>query len=104
MTELNEVFRALSNEHRLQMLVWLKNPDAHFPIDRLQSDTQGFDGGVCVGLIAEKSGLAQSVVSNYLDILKRTGLIESQRLGKWTYYRYNAQAVIDFLDLLGQEI
>ncbi|OSI18606.1 transcriptional regulator [Neisseria dentiae] len=105
-----EVLKALSNEHRLQMLQWLKNPYGHFAAERLnnqemlQASGEAFDGWVCVGMITEKSGLAQSVVSGYLSTLKQAGLIESRRVGKWTYYRYLPQGVAGLIEALQKNL
>lgn len=105
-----EVLKALSNEHRLQMLQWLKTPYHHFPAGRLetqeilQTSGETFDGWVCVGMITEKSGLAQSVVSGYLSTLKQAGLIESRRVGKWTYYRYLPQGVARLIETLQKNL
>ncbi|WP_315042587.1 ArsR/SmtB family transcription factor [Faucicola mancuniensis] len=97
-----DTFKALANDYRFDMLVWLKDPQTHFPMRTHEPD--GFVGGVCVGFIAEKSGLAQSVVSNYLTTLKNANLIESKRIGKWTYYRYHQSAVNQFLADLNQTL
>ncbi len=75
-----EIFKALSNKSRLQMLEWLKEPEINFP-DQLQH--AGFEHGVCVGQIQAKAGLTQSTVSEYLSIL---------RVGQWTYYKRNEGA------------
>jgi DNA-binding transcriptional ArsR family regulator len=83
-----EVFKALSNKSRLQMLEWLKEPEINFP-EQLYS---GFEHGVCVGQIQAKAGLTQSTVSEYLSILQRAGFIESKRVGQWTYYKRNEEA------------
>lgn len=83
-----EVFKALSNKSRLQMLAWLKEPEVNFP-EQLPS---GFEHGVCVGQIQAKAGLTQSTVSEYLCILQRAGFIESKRVGQWTYYKRNEKA------------
>lgn len=83
-----EIFKALSNKSRLQMLEWLKEPEINFP-DQLAA---GFEHGVCVGQIQAKAGLTQSTVSEYLSILQRAGFIESTRVGQWTYYKRNESA------------
>ena len=85
-----EVFKALSNKSRLQMLEWLKEPEINFP-EQIHS---GFEHGVCVGQIQAKAGLTQSTVSEYLSILHRAGFIESKRVGQWTYYKRNEKAFI----------
>ncbi|OJW12621.1 metalloregulator ArsR/SmtB family transcription factor [Mucilaginibacter sp. 44-25] len=83
-----EVFKALSNKTRLQILSWLKDPEVHFPAQALN----GYANGVCVGQIHAKSGLTQSTVSEYLSSLQRAGLISSTRVGQWTYYKRNEEA------------
>lgn len=102
--DLLEIFKALSNEHRLQMLRWIKSPEQHFRGAEFSVDAIAPDGGVCVQAITIKSGLAQSVVSAYLNSLKNAGLVEMSRMGKWTYYRYNAQKIEQFLTTLKTEI
>lgn len=99
---LTDIFKVLANDYRLDMLMWLKDPKQHFASQTCVPDV--FVGGVCVGQIAEKSGLAQSVASAYLNSLKQVGLVESKRIGKWTYYRYNANAVNDFLGRLHKNL
>lgn len=82
-----EVFKALSNKSRLQMLEWLKEPEINFP----EQIASGFEHGVCVGQIQSKAGLTQSTVSEYLSILQRAGFIQSKRVGQWTYYKRNEE-------------
>ena len=83
-----EIFKALSNKTRLQILCWLKNPQQNFP-DQVQ---YGYDHGVCVGQIQNKAGLTQSTISEYLSTLQRAGLITATRAGQWTYYKRNEEA------------
>lgn len=90
-----EVFKALSNKTRLQILQWLKTPEQYFPA---QEHADFKEVGVCVGQIQQKAGLTQSTVSEYLSILQKAGLLESTRLGQWTYYKRNEQA---FAELSG---
>ncbi|CAM4472294.1 metalloregulator ArsR/SmtB family transcription factor [Paenibacillus phoenicis] len=91
------VLKALSNETRLNILCWLREPE------KLESDLpdvikQEFPGSVCVGSIQEKSGLAQSVISSYLASLQKSGLLESRRYGQYTYYRLNEEGIDTFLE------
>ena len=83
-----EIFKALSNKTRLQILQWLKEPQLNFP-EQLDN---GFAEGVCVGQIQKKAGLTQSTVSEYLAILQRAGLVKSKRVGQWTFYSRNEEA------------
>ncbi|MBE9464412.1 ArsR/SmtB family transcription factor [Dyadobacter subterraneus] len=93
-----EIFKALSNKSRLEILNWLKNPELHFDAEHRNC------AGVCVGIIQEKSGLTQSTISEYLTILKRAGLIEATRTGQWTYYKRNEEAFAALSKLIGSEI
>nr|WP_245264568.1 hypothetical protein [Mesorhizobium sp. LNJC405B00] len=56
-----DVFKAIANERRLQILDWLKDPQAHFPA---QADGDLVEDGVCALLIAEKLGITQATLSS----------------------------------------
>jgi len=92
-----EIFKALSNKTRLQILIWLKEPAVNFPE---QQQHASYENGVCVGQIQAKAGLTQSTVSEYLAVLQRAGLVSSTRVGQWTYYKRNEQ----IFEELGQAI
>lgn len=92
-----EIFKALSNKSRLQILSWLKEPEKYFP----EQEHADFEkAGVCVGQIQQKCGLTQSTVSEYLGILLKAGLLESTRIGQWTYYKRNEKAFEALSDLV----
>ncbi|RNB87473.1 transcriptional regulator [Brevibacillus fluminis] len=90
------IYKALSNETRSQILQWLKNPEDHFNEACYLEQGLTFRTGICVGDIQKKSGLAQSVISSYLCTMQKAGLLESERIGKWTYYRRNEQTIQEF--------
>lgn len=92
------VFKALANEHRLQILKWLKEPCQHFISQHCDVSTDG----VCVGLIEEKIGLSQSTVSQYLMLLQQAGLIHMERRGQWTFCKRNESAIQELLKALEQ--
>ena len=95
-----EVFKALSNKTRLQMLSWLKDPEISFP----DQAVYGYENGVCVGQIQQKAGLTQSTVSEYLSVLQRAGLVKSTRKGQWTYYQRNEEAFAALSQLIQSQI
>lgn len=100
-----DVFKALANEKRLQILDWLKEPEKYFPPQGLHiPEGDSFDKSVCVGSIQEKAGISQSTVSHYLDIMQRAGLLESARYGKWTYYRRNEENIQKLADYVRDEL
>ena len=76
--------RALGNERRLQILEWLKDPEAHF---RPQVDGDLVKDGVCGVFIAEKLGVSQPTASEHLKILSHAGLLKSKRVKQWTFYK-----------------
>ena len=92
------VLKALSNEKRLKILQWLKEPKKNFKssICDVESD------GVCVGLIEAKIGLSQSTVSQYLMLLQQAGLIITERRGQWTFCKRNEKAIKELMKLLGE--
>jgi DNA-binding transcriptional ArsR family regulator len=79
-----DVFKAIANERRLQILDWLKDPRAHFPP---QADGDLVEDGVCALLIAEKLGITQATLSEHMRVLTQTGLLRSKRIKQWTFYR-----------------
>lgn len=98
------ILKALSNETRYRIVELLKDPEANFGPQRCLTDENDFYGGVCVGSIQEKAGLAQSVISSYLTTLQKAGLLESKRIGQWTYYRRNEKQIREFIAYLGKEL
>lgn len=98
------IFKALSNDTRVQILEWLKKPDENFGPQLYLPPDADFKGGICVGSIQEKTGLAQSVISSYLIVMKKAGLLESRRFGQWTYYRRNEETIRKFADYIKNEM
>ena len=95
--ELLDVFKALANPKRLQIMAWLRDPEAHFapqadPMDEV---------GVCVKQIQEKAKISQSTASQFMSVLQRAGLVQSTRIGQWTYYRRNDARIAQLTRLLG---
>ncbi|MCR8854912.1 ArsR/SmtB family transcription factor [Lysinibacillus fusiformis] len=98
------IYKALSNDTRQQILLWLKNPENFFEEEPYLQQGISFQVGVCVGEIQEKTGLAQSVISNYLLTMKKAGLLESERIGRWTYYRRNEKTIQEFAEYVQKEL
>lgn len=91
-----QIFKALSNEQRLKIMCWLKEPKKHF---KSQHCDVAIDG-VCVGLIEEKIGLSQSTVSQYLMLLQQAGLIITERRGQWTFCKRNEKTIKELAKVL----
>ena len=79
-----DVFKALANERRLQILAWLKEPRRHF---RPQVDGDLIEDGVCGMLLAEKLKISQATLSEHMRVLVQAGLVRPKRIKQWTFYR-----------------
>lgn len=84
--ELADLFRALANEKRLQVLEWLKDPVANFP-PQVHGDL--IDDGVCGIYLADKLGIGHPTLSEHMRVLVRAGLVTPTRIKQWTFYRRN---------------
>jgi ArsR family transcriptional regulator len=61
--------KAISEANRIKILYALK------------------DGELCACQIIDYLGLAGSTVSRHLEILKHAGMVESDKRGRWVYFR-----------------
>jgi DNA-binding transcriptional ArsR family regulator len=95
------ILKALANPIRLQILNWLREPHRYFS-DQEVGDLDA--DGVCVSVIQRRVNLSQSTVSQYLTELHRAGLVQSKRIGQWTYYRRDEAGIRRFLDELERVI
>jgi DNA-binding transcriptional ArsR family regulator len=85
-----DMFQALSNDRRLQVLEWLKQPRRHFPP---QVDGDLVRDGVCACSIADKLGISQPTLSEHMRILSHAGLVEVRRIKRWTFYKRNEKVL-----------
>jgi ArsR family transcriptional regulator len=69
MKEFMSVAKALADENRVRVLVFLG------------------DGELCLCQVVEMLGLAPSTVSKHMAVLHQAGLVESRKEGRWMYYR-----------------
>lgn len=99
--DLIEIFKALSNRTRLDILRGLKDPVNSFPP---QDEGDVHTVGVCVSSIQEGVGLSQSTVSSYLATLQRVGLVDVTRIGQWTYYKRNEATIKALADIMGKDL
>ncbi len=83
-------FAALASPKRLRILEWLKRPRAHFPPQKYGDLVQD---GVCVVFIGRKLGVRQPTATAHLQALARAGLVRSKRVGQWTFYRRDEEAI-----------
>src|SRR5262249_12398567 len=91
------ILKALSNDKRLKILVWLKEPKRHLG-HQAAGDFE--PERVCAPLNQKKSALSQSTASSSLPLLPHVGLVKAKRVVQWTYYRRNEDAIRRFVDEL----
>jgi DNA-binding transcriptional ArsR family regulator len=93
-----DALRALANPVRLQLLLWLREPERHFSLEGAIADPA--EVGVCVSHIQARVGLAQSTVSAYMAELQRAGLVRATRVGKWTHYKRDEHRIAQLVATL----
>ncbi len=85
-----KALQALANDRRLQILEWLKDPEAHF---RPQVDGDLVKDGVCAVLIAEKLGVSQPTLSEHMRILSEAQLVQAKRIKQWIFYKRDERRI-----------
>nr|WP_254428600.1 ArsR family transcriptional regulator [Ruegeria atlantica] len=85
----------------MSILHWLKTPDVNFAD---QASGSPVEIGVCVTLITAKLGMSQPTVSRHLELLRRANFLTIRRIGKWSYYKRNEQALTEYRSWLGDTL
>jgi len=67
----------MGDANRLKILQLLKNEE------------------LCVSDICSRFSITQPSVSHHLDILKRAGLVTSDKRGREVFYRFNREAIVE---------
>jgi ArsR family transcriptional regulator len=80
---LSEVLQTISNPSRLRILEILHAK-----------------GETCVCEFEAALGLTQSNISFHLNLLRKTGLVTSQKVGKWAFYTLEVEVLRSFLEQL----
>ncbi|KHK62618.1 MULTISPECIES: ArsR/SmtB family transcription factor [Pseudomonas] len=97
--DLDEIIKALAHPVRRDILNWLKDPKVQFP-----EQLHNHEFGICAGQIDQRCGLSQSTVSAHLAVLQRAGLITSQKVGQWHFFKRNEDVIQQFLQQMSQEL
>lgn len=79
-----KVFKAFCDEKRLMIL------------EMLQS------GEKCACHLLDRMDIGQSTLSHHMKILCESGIVNSRKEGKWTYYSINSQGAEYAKELLGR--
>jgi len=97
-----KIFKALGNETRLKILMWLKSPKENFPLHK--TVINDFKNAICVGSIKDKAELSQSTISTFLAMMEEAGLLESRKAGQWTYFRRNEDTIKKISKWINEEL
>lgn len=79
--KLIKFFQLLSDDNKFKIISELKN------------------GEKCVCVIYKELGLDQTLVSHHLSALKKAGLINGRKDGRWVYYSINKEAFKEIEDI-----
>ena len=99
--EIESGLKALANDKRRQILLWLKEPTAHF---RPQVDGDLVKDGVCGLLITEKLGVSQPTASEHLRVLSDAGFLSTKKIKQWIFYKRDERAIKAFKTALKEEV
>ena len=86
--DLVAAFKALGHPTRLAILGWLKDPESFPPQDRPATEV-----GVCLKHIQARAEVSQSTASQFMAVLQRAGLVTCTRVGQFSHYRRNEEAI-----------
>ncbi|KFF00603.1 ArsR family transcriptional regulator [Chryseobacterium formosense] len=100
--KLLEVIKSLSNETRLNILGWLKDPFDHFPEEELSNYSPEL--GICVSDIAQKAAMSVPTVSDYLKTMSNAEILIGTRKGQWTYYKRNEKAIQELARMIKEDL
>lgn len=91
-----KILKALSNPHRLDIILWLKNPEQEFGVQVHSKTLVDFPHSVSVKSIQKRCGVSQSSVSTFMSILENAKLVESRKIDQYTYFRRNEETIRKF--------
>lgn len=94
-----KVLRALSNDKRLLVMEWLKDPVSHFPP---QVEGNLVDDGVCGQLIAQKLGVSAPTASVHLKQLTDAGLLQPKKIKQWVFYKRDEKRLQELKRMLNK--
>ncbi len=78
MSDIDHLFKALADPARVRIIEFLRRPDAACCT---------IEDRVCACDLEAPLGLSQPAVSHHLKILVQAGLVQSEKAGRFVYYR-----------------
>ena len=78
-----QIFKALSDQTRLEIILMLSNVEE-----------------MCACKILEKFEITQPTLSHHMKILSECGLVNTQKVGKWSHYSLNSEIISDLQNFI----
>jgi len=97
--EIVTICRALGDPTRLKILELLKSKGRSC-CDLIARDERG----LCACDIEEAVKLSQAAVSHHMGLLRRAGLVNAEKRGRWIYYSRNEATIAGLADLLATAV
>lgn len=60
--------------------------------------------GLCACDIETAVGLSQAAVSHHMGLLRRAGLVDGEKRGRWMYYRRNESAIAGLAERIAKAV
>ena len=99
-----KILKALSNPHRLDIILWLKHPEQEFGVQVHSKTLIDFPNSVSVKSIQKRCGVSQSSISTFMSILENAKLVESRKIDQYTYFRRNEKVIREFGEWYNKEV
>ncbi|MEP6994373.1 MAG: metalloregulator ArsR/SmtB family transcription factor [Acidobacteriota bacterium] len=93
------VFKALGDPTRLKILELLKSRGKSC-CDLIARDERG----LCACDVEEAVGLSQAAVSHHMGLLRRAGLVNAEKRGRWIYYSRNEAAIAGLTEAVAKAV
>ena len=99
-----KILKALSNPHRVDIILWLKHPEKEFGVQVHSNTLIDFPHSVSVKSIQKRCGVSQSSISTFMSILENAELVESRKIDQYTYFRRNEEVIHEFGEWYNKEV
>ena len=93
------VFKALGDPTRLKILELLK-ARGKTCCELVAREEKG----LCACDVERAVGLSQAAVSHHMDLLRRSGLVEAEKRGRWIFYRRNEAALTGLAEAIARAV
>ena len=78
-----QIFKALSDHTRLEIVLMLSDVEK-----------------MCACKILEQFEISQPTLSHHMKILSECGIVNTQKVGKWSHYSLNREVVFDLQNFI----